>query len=136
MKIRNSVLALAILASACAGRDPRPVTAVRPTDTVLTCDLMLAEYNTNYQKAVRLAGNKSQTTGKNIALGVVGVLLFWPALFAMDLKGADRAEMEALRDRNNHLRQLMLVKHCRNIPEEIPIERNTKDDPKVELPEG
>lgn len=135
MKIRNTVLALAVLASACAGRDAQPVTAVRPTDNTLTCDLMLAEYNTNHQKGVRLAGEKSKTDGKNIAIGVVGVLLFWPALFAMDLKGAERAEMEALRDRNNHLRQLMIVKRCRNIPKAVPIERNTKDDPKVSLPE-
>lgn len=135
MKIRITVLALAILVSACAGRDARPVTAVRPTDNMLTCDLMLAEYNTNHQKAVRLAGERSQTAGKNVAIGVVGVLLFWPALFAMDLKGAERAEMEALRDRNDHLRQLMIVKRCRTIPKEVPIERDTKDDPKVRLPE-
>lgn len=135
MKFRHAVVALAILASACAGRDPRPVAAVRPTDKDLTCNLMLAEYYSNFKKGVRLAGATSQTTGKNVAIGVIGVLLFWPALFAMDLKGADRAELEALRGRNDHLRQLMLAKRCRNIPKEVPIERDTKDDPKVELPE-
>ena len=133
--MRFHILAVAGLmtVSACAGRDARPVSTVRATDERLSCNLMLAEYNANFKKGVQLAGDKASTTGKNLALGVVGAVLFWPALFAMDLKGADGIELRALRDRNEHLRKMMVTKRCRNIPKPVPIRRETKHDPKFNV---
>lgn len=133
MKFHIIALAAVMTLGACAGRDARPVSTVRATDEQMSCNLMLAEYNSNFKKAVVLAGEKDATTGKNVALGVVGVVLFWPALFAMDLKGAEGIEMRALRDRNEHLRSLMVQKRCRNIPKPVPIKRETKNDPKFNV---
>ena len=129
MKLKVITLASLLLVAACAGRDPRPVSTVRATDGQLSCSLMLAEYNSNFKKAVVLVGERDQKTGRNVAMGVIGVVLFWPALFAMDLKGSERVEMNALRDRNEHLRSLMVARRCRNIPKAVPIEPAKKPKP-------
>ncbi len=77
---------------------------------------MLAEINANNTAARRLAGDHSDKKGRNIAIGVIGVLLFPPLLFALDLKGAQKVELNALRDRNNYLAQLMVAKKCAVVP--------------------
>ena len=81
--------------------------------------MMLAEIQSNNVAARRLAGDDSKKSGRNVAVGVVGVLLFPPLLFALDLKGAAKTEMNALRDRNRYLGQLMVSKKCVNRPEVI-----------------
>ena len=105
-------IAAATLIGGCAGRDPNPVQTVKATDGMLNCQFMLAEINANNTRARSLAKQASDKQGKNVALGVVGVVLFWPALFAMDLKDAEKQEIAALRDRNNYLANLMLQKKC------------------------
>lgn len=47
-----------------------------------------------------------------MAVGVIGALLFWPALFALDLSDAEKVEMEALRKRHNALVDLCQQKKC------------------------
>lgn len=49
----------------------------------------------------------------NVALAVTGTILFWPALFFMDLSDADKIEMEALQDRNQYLAILAAQKGCK-----------------------
>ena len=105
---------------ACAGREANPVSLTRATDGVLTCPLMVAEIQANNNQARQLTGEQSDKSGRNIAVTVVGVLLSPPLLFALDLKGAQRAEINALRSRNVYLAQLMATKKCANIPTVAP----------------
>ncbi|WP_119299805.1 hypothetical protein [Dongia deserti] len=51
-------------------------------------------------------GSDNSDRNANIAIGAVGVLLFWPALFALDLSDAERVEIDALHRRNMHLASL------------------------------
>jgi hypothetical protein len=114
----------ALVLSACAGREARPVQTARATDTQLSCELMASEITTNIQTARALTKEQNETSGKNVAVAAVGVLLFPPLLFAMNLKEAEKAEMLALRDRNLHLRRLMTAKGCTNIPPASPAEQD------------
>ena len=118
-------LATAALAlSACAGREARPVQTVRATDGQLSCELMESEITSNIRTARALAKQKEETKGKNVAAATIGILLFPPLLFAMDLKEAEKAEILALRDRNLHLRRVMTQKGCTNIPPASPAEQD------------
>jgi hypothetical protein len=53
-----------------------------------------------------------QTQANNTAAGVVGMVLFWPALFALDMKGAAGVEMTALESRSAYLATLAAQRHC------------------------
>lgn len=111
IKLAAAVAAAALLAG-CGGRTANPVSVVQPTDAVANCDILAAEIHANNRRMQSLADQKSNTTGKNVALAVVGVVLFWPALFAMDLSDSERVEIQALQDRNAHLATLGATKRC------------------------
>ncbi len=67
-------------------------------------------------------------TGKNVALGVAG-LLIWPIWFAMDFSDAEKIEVNALRQRYNHLVVLATEKECSFEVEPLPpIKRGEEDD--------
>jgi S1-C subfamily serine protease len=55
---------------------------------------------------------EADKSGSNVALGVVGAILFWPALFAMDFSDADQIELDALRKRYNNLVLVATEKRC------------------------
>lgn len=114
------ILAVGIVVAACGGRTANPVSIVRATDGQLSCSLMSAEIETNNQRARTLAKERDDARTKNALIGTAGVLLFWPALFALDLKPAEKQEIGALRDRNGHLGRLMQSKSCANIPPTSP----------------
>jgi hypothetical protein len=67
---------------------------------------------------------KTQTVqnrdGGNAALMVTGMLLFFPALFFMDLSEADKVELEALRQRRNSLVRICADRDCGFELAEIP----------------
>ena len=55
---------------------------------------------------------RKDTNAKNIIFGAVGVILFWPALFAMNLKDAANTELRAYEVRNNTLGSLANQSDC------------------------
>jgi hypothetical protein len=101
------VIIAGLALSACGGRDPQQIQVVQAYDHTSDCTAISAEINANQVRITSLRKESSDTTGKNVALGVAGAILFWPALFAMDFKdgaGKDAASLEA---RNNYLAQVM-----------------------------
>jgi hypothetical protein len=72
-------------------------------DNNLSCEQIQAEIASNEAKARQLIDEDNSNRNANIAIGTVGVLLFWPALFALDLSDAERVEANALHERNTHL---------------------------------
>src|SRR5262249_4909385 len=68
----------------------------------------------NETKAQQLAGEGESARTANVVVGTVGVLLFWPALFALNLSDAERQEMTALSERNTHLATLADMHGCNN----------------------
>ena len=107
--------ALAAMLGACAGRDPTPMLPVAmPSDGGLNCQALFAEITANNAKIQSLQSEEQSKRGQNIAMGVVGAVLFWPALFAMDFKdaaGKDRMNVEA---RQSYLQTLYAQKNCSN----------------------
>jgi hypothetical protein len=81
----------------------------------LTCQGIYAEMNANNVRITALQSEESSKRGQNVAAGVVGAVLFWPALFFMDFKdaaGKDRANVEA---RNMYLQTVYAQKSCTSV---------------------
>lgn len=103
---KPAILLGLVLLTACAGRDAKPVAVMNAYDRDLSCEQIQAEIQSNETKARQLVDEQSSSRNANIAVGAVGVLLFWPALFALDLSDAERVEINALHQRNMHLANL------------------------------
>ncbi|MEQ8394520.1 hypothetical protein [Thalassobaculum sp.] len=111
---RLSALACACLTVAgCAGRDPIPVSAYMPNDAGLKCSEIDAEIVSNNAGLKARVNESVDTRDKNILIGAAAVLLFLPAAFAMDLKGAASTEATALEARNRTLTMLGAKQRCR-----------------------
>jgi hypothetical protein len=100
-----SVAAFALVLSACAGRDPHPVSVVQAQDAQSDCAMIRAEIEANNVQAGKLAEENHAKIAQNVAAGVVGVVV-WPVWFAMDAKGAAGTEMDALKARQEYLASL------------------------------
>lgn len=111
-KLHAAPALAAVLLAACAARPANPVPLSRPGDEALSCEDMAREMERNRKAATGLAGAEDDVVSGNIAAGVVGVALFWPALFAMDLSNAEQIELRALNDRNDALRRRAARKGC------------------------
>ena len=120
-------VSLQLFLVACAGREANPVAMTNVTDNTLTCEATTAEIKANNEAARRLSGEHDNKVSRNVAVTTVGVLLFPPLLFALDLKGAEKAEMHALYNRNSYLAKLMANKKCQVIPEVKPVDPENQD---------
>jgi hypothetical protein len=69
---------------------------------------------------------KTHKTGKNVALGVAGWFLLVPWFF-MDLTQSEQEEINALRQRYNHLAIIATDKGCSGKVEQIPDFKNQKE---------
>ena len=50
----------------------------------------------------------TKKTGKNVAIGAAG-LIFWPAWFFFDFSDAEKMEIQAYRNRYNHLVYIFIM---------------------------
>lgn len=118
--LRRGLMAFVLVAqlAACAGRDPHMTAVVQPQDTTSDCPMIVAQIVANNAKLAELRREESNTTAGNVALGVAGALLFWPALFAMDFKGAAGKEAASVMQRQGYLQQLAAQKGCPPMPTE------------------
>ena len=82
-----SAIAVGLVLSACAGRDPQPIATVQVQDAYSDCTMIRAEIEGNNQKAKQLADEQGMKTAQNVAAGVVGIVI-WPVWFGLDTKGA------------------------------------------------
>lgn len=109
----------ALLASACAGRDPQPVATVQLTDANATCAMIVAEIEANNIKVQELAGEQGGKVAQNVAAGVAGLLI--PVLwFGMDFKGAASKEVAALQARQQYLTTLATERCAPGAPSTRP----------------
>ena len=124
MSMIRKVLLSTILVTqlaACAGRDAAPPQPVAmPTDQQLGCEALYAEINGQNAKIVSLSSEENNKRGQNIAMGVVGAIIFFPALFAMDFKDAAGTDKKAVEARLAYLNGLYGAKHCAGIAGAAP----------------
>jgi len=110
LKTLTCAAAITGLLSACAGRDPQPVAAVQPQDRMTDCATVQYEQQVNASRMAYLLSEASTTNNNNVAMGAVGLFLFWPALFAMDFKNAPATEQAALANRQAYVAALIAQK--------------------------
>jgi len=105
------LMACCIFMTGCAGREANLVQVRQLGDEQKSCDVLRTELYYIDNEISRLLP-KSDKTGRNIALGATGILFIVP-LFFMDLKQGEKKEIEAYRQRYNHLLMITQQKDCK-----------------------
>lgn len=100
----------AIIISGCAGRTPNPIMIHQYNDDKKSCEALKHEMTFIEDEIQRLMPHTDKTK-KNVALGVTGALFIVPLLF-MDLSQAEQIEVNAYRQRYNHLAIIATDKKC------------------------
>lgn len=123
----------AVMLVGCAGRAANPVMVQQYGDNAKSCqglEFEMAQIESEVQRLVP----DTKKAGKNVALGVAGVLFLVP-LFFMDFSQAEQIEVNAYRQRYNHLAILAIDKGCETnrkpvleAPEPVKVER-PKEEP-------
>lgn len=103
-------LCIVSVLTGCAGRAPNPVTINQFGDEQKSCQALKNEMKMIENNVQRLIP-QSDKTGKNVALGVAG-LIVWPAWLFMDLSNAEKEEINAYRMRYDHLMTIAQSKQC------------------------
>ena len=117
-KISLVTLVITALIVGCAGRTANPVMVQQYGDDDKSCVALEKEMQFIQSEIQRLIP-ETEKTGKNVALGVTGFFLIVP-LFFMDLSQAEQQEVNAYRQRYNHLLILAGEKNCGVNAEPIP----------------
>jgi hypothetical protein len=125
MKVHFSVtiLTLSILIAGCAGRAANPTMVQQYGDDKKSCQALQQEM-LFIQGEMRRLAPETEKTGKNAALGVAGFFFIVP-LFFMDLSKAEQIEIDAYRQRYNHLLIISGDKNCGIQGEQIPDFKNS-----------
>jgi hypothetical protein len=114
------MIASGFLLAACAGREAHPVDVVQPMDASMDCPAIGMTISANEQQIRTLDGERGSHNTDNAIVGTVGVLLFWPALFALDTTDYEKQEMTALHERDQYLQQVAMKKGCYGAPSAPP----------------
>lgn len=101
---------MAIFVTGCAGRAANPITVNQYGDNGKSCKAIESEIRFIDSEVKKLIPS-TEKTGKNVALGVAGAffLVLW---FFMGFSQAEQMEINALRQRYNHLSILAGEKNC------------------------
>jgi hypothetical protein len=102
----------------CAGRAANPVMIQQYGDDKKSCQALEREM-TFIQSEIQRLIPQTEKTGKNVALGVTGFFFIVP-LFFMDLSQAEQMEVDAYRQRYNHLLVIAGDKQCGIEGQQIP----------------
>lgn len=113
--ILSSIIAL----NGCAGRAANPVAVIQPNDSRLSCKELVLEININNRSIAGLMGEQKRKANNNAVAVGVGAIVFFPALFFMNLKGADKAEAVAYQRRNKGLVERHKAKRCKPALQEV-----------------
>ena len=110
-EVISIVLACSVFLAGCAGHTANPVAIFQMGDEEKSCEMLRAEMYQIQSEIARLIP-KSDKTGRNIACAATGLIFIVP-LFFMDLKQGEKIEIEAYRQRYNHLMLMAKEKGCK-----------------------
>ena len=116
-----TIAGLLLLVAACGGRDARPVQAWSPYDKDMTCEQVGYEIESNNRAILARADELEEAKAGNVMIGVVGAVLFWPALFALDTTDTENIEIRAYQQRNQNLATVASDKGCNDVTEPLKI---------------
>ncbi len=129
--LSTSSVCLALVIVGCGGKSPNPVSLNQPDDEKLSCEGLKSEIAMNEVEIAKLIP-REDATGKNVVLGVTGFFLIFPWFF-MDFKEGEAIEIQALRGRNQRLREVAADKDCSVPPSKFQFEEKP-EEPKPEYP--
>lgn len=115
MKTTTLALASCFLLAACAGREAHPVALVQPQDDTESCTSIGEEVASDQAKIVNLGKQRADHNANNAVVGAIGLVLFAPALFALDTTDYERQEMTAFQERDTHLLAIADKKGCPSV---------------------
>lgn len=104
------MIIVAILCVGCAGRAANPVMVQQYGDDKKSCQALEREMSFIQSEMQRLIP-QTDKAGKNIVLGITGAFFLVP-LFFMDMSQAEQMEIDAYRQRYNHLIIIAGDKQC------------------------
>lgn len=107
------IASIMVMMTGCGGRQAYPVQVSQVGDNRLSCNQLESEIGRIYYEIQNKSGQTSKGDNKDMVLAGVGLLVFWPALFFMDLSNADKTELGALQSRHNHLNSIYINKDCK-----------------------
>lgn len=110
MKKLIAISVVGLILSGCAGKTAYPVQTQQVGDSRKSCSALERDI-LHIDSEIKRLTPKTEKTGKNVALGVTGAFLVVP-LFFMDFSDAEQVEVNALRNRHNHLMNIMAEKGC------------------------
>ncbi len=116
--------------SGCAGRAANPVMVAQYGDDRKSCEALQMAMSQTQQEISRLIPD-TEKTGSNVALGVAGLFLIVP-LFFMDFSESEKIEVNAYRQRYNHLALIATDKKCGDDIAQIPGFEKPKEEEKKE----
>jgi hypothetical protein len=99
-----------IFMAGCAGREAQPVKIYQRGDETSSCDELKRHASVHEQMGVKKKEIKNKQTW-NVVWVITGVFVIFPFFF-MDLKGAEEAELEALKQRYEHLWEIARDNEC------------------------
>lgn len=105
-----AMICVAGILAGCAGRAANPVAVNQLGDETKSCQALKSELKSIENNVQRLVP-ESNKTGRNVALGVAG-LVVWPAWLFMDLSTAEKEEINAYRSRYDRLVSIAEAKQC------------------------
>lgn len=114
----SKVVLLMITVAGCAGRAANPVMVNQYGDEGKSCKALEKEILFTEEEIKRLMP-ATEKTGKNVALGVAGAFFLVPWFF-MDLSKAEQIEVDAFRQRYNHLLIIAEDKGCHLNKKQLP----------------
>ena len=122
MKILASVVALSILISGCAtSSKDLSASYVSPMQyQSYNCDQLTLETQRIQTRVVELGGRLDQAAANDKAIVGVGMLLFWPALFAVGGTKHQEAEYSRLKGEYDAVQQASISKQCATLPSAAP----------------
>ncbi len=104
-------ISVGILAG-CAGREPVLEPTTTPWDASFNCEQLMLAHDDAINRAVAKQQLQQNKNNGDVALGIAGAVLFWPALFFIDTKNAEGIEAQNLMARASSLRSLAVSKEC------------------------
>ncbi|MEO1766920.1 hypothetical protein [Thiobacter aerophilum] len=91
------------------------------------CGQIMAEMQRVQTRATQLAGRLDQAAANDKAIAGVGLILFWPALFALGGTKAQEAEYARLKGEYDALQQVAIQKQCPGATPEMVAEQKPKE---------
>lgn len=114
LKLSSTCLASAILALGCAtaSKDIAPIYVSPLQYQGYDCQQLAAETHRIQSRVIELGGRLDQAASNDKTITGVGMVLFWPALFALGGTKQQEADYSRLKGEYDAVQQAAIVKKC------------------------